>query len=575
MTPSKLSNPQMLYELSEQLRKQRDTKNAVIYLCAGTGCQTCGCKAVLATFRSEIAKEKKGGAVEIRTTGCHGFCEHGPLVIVEPQGILYQRVTAEDVRPIIEQTVNKGQVIDRLVYCDPVSGTPIPHKKDIPFFAKQSRFVLVKNGLVDPTSIEDYLALGGYQAVAKAFGSLGAEAVVAEIKKSGLKGKEGGRSLTGDRWAACRAAKGDTKYVIANADQDGSGAFIDRALCEGNPHAVLEGMIIGAFAIGAHEGFIYIADAHSQTAENLNSAIEAARQFGLLGEKILGTAFGFDISLSAGGGAFALGESSALTASLEGKISEPRARYIHTAEEGLWEKPTNLDSVETWANVPLIIEKGSAWYSGIGTKNSKGTKIFALTGSVTTGGLVEMPLGTTLRQIIFDIGSGPVKGKKFKAAYVGNLAQGSLIAGGDNSDQSQLLDKSIDFEEMSQRGVLFGAGGITVMDEDACMVDVAKHTLDCLKEESCGKCVPCREGISVMRDILQKIVSGKGNMEDLERLEELSRVLIDTSLCQLGANAPYPVLAAIHHFRQEYLAHIQNKTCPAGVCRELTSQAVA
>lgn len=572
---NKLSNPQMLNELSDQLRKQRETKNAVIYLCAGTGCQTCGCKDVLAAFKSEIAKEKRGAAVEIRTTGCHGFCENGPLVVIEPKGILYCRVTAEDIHSIIEETINKGQVIDRLVYSDPASGTPLPYKKDIPFFKKQSRFVLEKNGTVDPNSIEDYLAWGGYKAAAKALGSLGIEGIINEIKNSGLKGKEGGHSLTGDRWTACRAAKGDTKYVIANADQDGSGAFIDRALCEGNPHAVLEGMLIGAFAIGAREGFIYISDAHSQTAKILKKAIDAARQLGLLGEKILGTDFSFDISLSAGGGAFALGESSALTASLEGKISEPRARYIHTAEEGLWEKPTNLDSVETWANVPLIIEKGAAWYSGIGTKNSKGTKIFALTGNVTTGGLVEVPLGTTLRQIIFDIGGGPAVGKALKAVYVGNLAQGSLIAGNENGNQSKLLDKSIDFEEMFKAGILLGAGGITVMDENSCMVDVAKYILECLKEESCGKCVPCREGLSVMYDILQKIASGKGQMEDLEKLEELSQVLIDTSLCQLGANAPYPILTAIQHFRQEYLAHIQEKTCPTGVCQKLMSQAGA
>jgi len=572
---NKLSNPQMLNELSDQLRKQRETKNAVIYLCAGTGCQTCGCKDVLAAFKSEIAKEKRGAAVEIRTTGCHGFCENGPLVVIEPKGILYCRVTAEDIHSIIEETINKGQVIDRLVYSDPASGTPLPYKKDIPFFKKQSRFVLEKNGTVDPNSIEDYLAWGGYKAAAKALGSLGIEGIINEIKNSGLKGKEGGHSLTGDRWTACRAAKGDTKYVIANADQDGSGAFIDRALCEGNPHAVLEGMLIGAFAIGAREGFIYISDAHSQTAKILKKAIDAARQLGLLGEKILGTDFSFDISLSAGGGAFALGESSALTASLEGKISEPRARYIHTAEEGLWEKPTNLDSVETWANVPLIIEKGAAWYSGIGTKNSKGTKIFALTGNVTTGGLVEVPLGTTLRQIIFDIGGGPAVGKALKAVYVGNLAQGSLIAGNENGNQSKLLDKSIDFEEMFKAGILLGAGGITVMDENSCMVDVAKYILECLKEESCGKCVPCREGLSVMYDILKKIATGKGQMEDLEKLEELSQVLIDTSLCQLGANAPYPILTAIQHFRQEYLAHIQEKTCPTGVCQKLMSQAGA
>jgi NADH-quinone oxidoreductase subunit F len=452
------------------------------------------------------------------------------------------------------------------------------------------RLIFGKNGFMDPTSIDDYIALGGYKSVAKALSQMQPEAIIEESKKSGLRGRGGGGYPTGKKWASCRKAKGDPKYVICNADEGDPGAFMDRSLLEGNPHSVVEGMIIGAYAIGSEQGFVYVRNEYPLAVKNLSIAIAAATEYGLLGNNILGTGFDFTIDVSRGGGAFVCGESTALMASLEGKTGEPRAKYIHTVDSGLWEKPSNLNNVETWANVPIIIENGADWYANIGTAGSKGTKVFALTGKVNNTGLVEVPMGITLREILYDIGGGVRGHKKFKAVQTGGPSGGtlivetgekkihdSLVAHGDIHDNEEvisLLDLPVDFDELTRAGSMMGSGGMIVMDEDSCMVDVARYFLNFLREESCGKCLPCREGLRTMLEILERITKGQGAMADLSLLEELSQVMIDTSLCQLGGSAPNPILSTLRYFRQEYLAHIKDKRCPAGVCKDLVSHAI-
>jgi NADH-quinone oxidoreductase subunit F len=590
MTPSKLTSLQDLERLRDQLRQHRQNGRTTITVCAGTGCLACGCEGVTQAFRKELAESRLDKDVEIKTTGCHGFCERGPLVVIQPEGIFYQKVKPTDTKLIVDQTIKHGQLVNKLQYRDPQTKQIIAHEKDIPFYKKQMRLIFGKNGYMDPTSIHDYVALGGYAALAKTLAGIQPEAVIAEITKSGLRGRGGGGFLAGRKWTSCRKAKGEPKYVICNADEGDPGAFMDRSLCEGNPHAVLEGMIIGAYAIGSHDGFIYVRNEYPLAVKNLGIAIGQAREYGLLGQNILGSGFKFDIEISRGGGAFVCGESTALMASLEGKIGEPRAKYIHTVEAGLWDKPSCLNNVETWANVPLIIEKGADWYARIGTAGSKGTKVFALTGKVNNTGLVEVPMGITLREIIYDIGGGCPRGKKFKAVQTGGPSGGtlivetshpeiheSLVAHGDVREEDEavsLLDLPVDFDELTKAGSMMGSGGMIVMDQDACMVDVAKYFINFLQEESCGKCLPCREGLRVMLEILNRICDGKGTMKDLDTLEEVSQVMMDTSLCQLGGSAPNPVLSTLRYFRHEYLAHIREKRCPAGVCKELVSHAI-
>ncbi len=590
MTPRKLTSPEELKALREQIIKQRDQNRTIITVCAGTGCLACGCEAVANAIRQELKESRLEDKVEIKTTGCHGFCERGPLVVIQPEGIFYQRVKPADAKLIIDQTIKGGKLVNKLLYKDPQNKQIIAKEEEIPFYKKQMRLIFGKNGHMDPTSIHDYLALGGYQSIVKTLFSMKPEEVIEEVKASGLRGRGGGGFLTGKKWATCRRAKGDPKYVICNADEGDPGAFMDRSLCEGNPHAVLEGMIIGAYAIGSHDGYIYVRNEYPLAVKNLNIAIDAAREYGLLGKNILGSGYDFDINVSRGGGAFVCGESTALMASLEGKIGEPRAKYIHTVEAGLWDKPSTLNNVETWANVPLVIEKGAKWYSSIGTDNSKGTKVFALTGKVNNTGLVEVPMGITLREILYDIGGGVPRNKRFKAVQTGGPSGGtlivetrdeavhdSLVAHGDLGEDDQaisLLDLPVDFDELTIAGSMMGSGGMIVMDQDSCMVDVAKYFINFLQDESCGKCVPCREGLRTMLEILTRISEGKGTMEDLDTLEEISQVIIDTSLCQLGGSAPNPVLSTIRYFRQEYIAHIRDKRCPAGVCKELVSHAI-
>ncbi len=590
MKPYKLPSPKELNQLSDQLLKQRQENKTIITICAGTGCLACGCEAVTEAFKEALKESKLEKEVEIRTTGCHGFCERGPLVVLQPEGTFYQRMKPSNAKLVVNQTIKGGQLVKKLMYRDPQTKEYIQHEKDIPFYNKQMRLVFGKNGHMDPTSIHDYIVLGGYQAVAKALYKMLPEEIIEEIRKSGLRGRGGGGFPAGKKWASCRKVKGEPKYVICNADEGDPGAFMDRSLLEGNPHSVIEGMIIGAFAIGSSEGYVYVRNEYPLAVKNLGVAIKAAREYGLLGKNILGSGFDFDLEISRGGGAFVCGESTALMASLEGKIGEPRAKYIHTVEAGLWDKPSNLNNVETWANVPLIIEKGADWYAGIGTEGSKGTKVFALTGKVNNTGLVEVPMGITLRQILHDIGGGVPKGKRFKAVQTGGPSGGtlvvetrekavhdSLVANGsirDDEEAVSLLDLPVDFDELTKVGSMMGSGGMIVMDQDSCMVDVAKYFLNFLQEESCGKCFPCREGLRIMLGILDKISEGRGELKDIDTLEELSQVMIDTSLCQLGGSAPNPVLSTIRYFRQEYMAHITEKYCPAGVCKALVSHAI-
>ncbi|MBA7623919.1 Ion-translocating oxidoreductase complex subunit C [subsurface metagenome] len=552
-----------LEELRARILSQRKPEKSCISICGGTGCHAYRCEDVAKAFKNEIKRQGLSKQVDLKVTGCHGFCERGPLVVIYPKKIFYQRVTPNDAPEIISETVLKGNIIDRLLYADPVSGKKVHFESDVPFYKGQQRFVFGSNGLIDPTNIEDYLAVGGYSALSKVLFEMQPVGVIEEIRKSGLRGRGGGGFPTAAKWESCRNAPSidDIRYVICNADEGDPGAYMDRSLLEGNPHSVIEGMIIGAYAIGSHHGYVYVRHEYPLAVTNLSMALEQARAYGLLGEGILGSGFDFDIKISRGGGAFICGESTALMASLEGKIGEPRPKHIHTVVSGLNGKPSNLNNVETWANVPLIINRGANWYSQIGTEGSKGTKIFSLVGKINNTGLIEVPMGITLREIIYDIGGGVPNGKSFKAVQTGGPSGGCI--------PESLTDLPVDFDRLTEAGSMMGSGGMIVMDEDTCMVDIARYFIKFLTEESCGKCVPCREGLDRMLDILTDITEGKGKEEDIELLEELGDVIKEASLCALGGTAPNPVLSTIRYFRDEYEAHIRQKRCPAGVCKAL------
>jgi NADH:ubiquinone oxidoreductase subunit F (NADH-binding)/(2Fe-2S) ferredoxin len=554
---AKLRSLGELEALRKSIIEKRDPNKAVITICNGTGCHAHGCRNVTAAFQEEVEKQKLTARVDIRATGCHGFCERGPLVVIKPQDIFYQRVREKDVPEILSETVGKGNTIDRLLYTDRKTGQKIIHEQEVPFYKLQKRLVFGNNGLIDPTSIDDYLAVGGYTALGKAL-KLSPEQIIDEVKSAGLRGRGGGGFPTGVKWESTRQAQGDTRYVICNADEGDPGAYMDRSLVEGNPHRVLEGMIIGAFAIGSHQGYIYIRNEYPLAVRTVRTAIQQAEEYGLLGTNILGSGFDFSIRINRGGGAFICGESTALMASLEGRVGEPRAKYVHTSEQGLWGQPTNLNNVETWANVPLIINNGADWYRQIGTEGSKGTKIFSLVGNISNTGLVEVPMGITLREIIYDIGGGIPRGRNFKAVQTGGPSGGVI--------PESLLDLRVDFDELTKVGSMMGSGGMIVMDDKTCMVDVAKYFVSFLEGESCGKCLPCREGLRRMYEILAGITEGRGKRGDIELLQELSATLVDASLCALGTTAPNPVLSTIRYFRDEYEAHIKEKRCPAGVC---------
>ena len=563
----KIENASQLDAYRNQCAAERDPDRAMIAVCTGTGCQAHGCDKVVDLLRSELNSAGLSDKIEVKTTGCHGFCEKGPLAVIRPEGILYQRVKEKNIADIVSKTIAKGEVLDKLLFFDPATKERIKLEKDVPFYKLQERLVFGDNGYIDPTSIEDYLGIGGYKALQKSLTEMDADAVVAEVKEAGLRGRGGGGFPAGRKWESAKNVAGDVKYVICNADEGDPGAYMDRSLLEGNPHAIVEGMMIGAFAIGATDGYVYVRNEYPQAVRNLQCAIDSARELGLLGENILGSGFNFDIHISKGGGAFVCGESSALIASIEGEVGEPRAKHIHMAESGLWGKPTVLNNVETWANVPLIINRGAAWYNGLGTKGSSGTKIFSLVGKVKNTGLVEVPMGISLRKIIFDIGGGIPKNRAFKAVQTGGPSGGCI--------PEEHLDMPVDFDALTEIGSMMGSGGMIVMDDQTCMVDVAKYFVAFLKEESCGKCTTCREGLQRMYEILDKITEGKGNVADLDLLEEMAPVIQQGSMCGLGKTAPNPVLSTLRYFRDEYLAHINDKKCPAGVCKSLTAEAQA
>jgi NADH-quinone oxidoreductase subunit F len=552
-----------LQDLRQSLKKGKDSKKPCITICAGTGCQATNALEVVEKFRQEIMVQHLAEKIEVRASGCHGFCERGPLVVIRPQMICYTNVEPADVSEILSSTVLEGKVIDRLLYQDPISKEKIVHEQDIPFYKFQQRIVFGSNGEIDPTQIDDYIAIGGYQALEKVLSEMKPEQVIDLIKKSGLRGRGGGGFPTGAKWEACRKATGREKFVICNADEGDPGAYMDRSLLEGNPHRVIEGMLVGAYAIGSEEGYVYVRNEYPLAVTNLRRAIDQVKEYGLLGKNILGSGLTFNITINRGGGAFVCGESTALMASLEGRVGEPRAKYIHTVEQGLWDQPTNLNNVETWANVPIIINRGVDWYTSIGTEGSKGTKIFSLVGKINNTGLVEVPMGITLRQIVYDIGGGIPGGKRFKAIQTGGPSGGCI--------PENLLNLPVDFDRLQEAGSMMGSGGMIVMDEDNCMVDMARYFVQFLQEESCGKCTPCREGLQQMGEVLNRICDGKGKEEDIELLEGLSQVMLDTSLCGLGLTAPNPVLSTIQYFRNEYEAHIKEKQCPAKFCKELLS----
>ena len=557
----RIESIQELEQLRKTLVAKTDPAKARIRICAGTGCRACGSEEVIEAFNKEIAGRGISADVEIKATGCHGFCERGTLIVLYPEGILYQTVKPEDVPEILERTVGGKEIIERLLYVDPVSGERITYEKDIPFYKSQRRSLLGMNPSIDPTEIDDYIALGGYRAAAKALTQMTPEEVIAEVKKSGLRGRGGGGFPTGVKWETCRNAPGDARYVICNADEGDPGAYMDRSLLEGNPHSVLEGMIIGAYAVGANEAYIYVRNEYPLAVENAKRAIEQAGEYGFLGADIFSSAFDLDVRIARGGGAFICGESSALMTSLEGKPGRPRAKYIHTVERGLWEQPTNLNNVETWANVPLIINNGAAWYCRTGTEGSKGTKIFSLVGKINNTGLVEVPMGMPLREIVYGIGGGVPSGKKLKAVQTGGPSGGCL--------PESLIDLPVDFDQLTKVGSMMGSGGMIIMDENTCMVDVARYFLNFLKDESCGKCLPCREGIKRMLEILNRICEGKGEEEDVELLTEIAHTVQETSLCALGGSAPNPLLTTLRYFGEEYTAHVRDKKCPAGICKDL------
>jgi NADH-quinone oxidoreductase subunit F len=549
--------------LREEAARRKAETRPVLTVSAGTCGLARGSQKVIDALNAVIRKEKLENKVKVRVTGCHGFCEAEPNIILQPSDIFYQKVGPEKAADIIHKTVLKKKVLADLLYVDPNTGDRAQGENDIPFYKKQKRLVLGDNALIDPTDIHDYFAIGGYGALAKVLGGMPPESVIEAIKTSGLRGRGGAGFPTGTKWELARKSRGDIKYVICNADEGDPGAYMDRSLLEGNPHRVLEGMIIGAYAIGAARGYMYVRDEYPLAVKHIIQAIEQAREHGLLGEDILGSGFAFDLQIAKGAGAFVCGEETALIASVEGRVGEPRQRPPFPAQKGLWGKPTNINNVETWGNVPRIIIKGGPAFAKIGTDNSKGTKIFSLVGKINNTGLVEVPMGISLREIIYDIGGGIPDNKAFKAVQTGGPSGGCL--------PKDLLDLPIDYQSLAQAGAIMGSGGMIIMDESTCMVDIAKYFLNFLRYESCGKCLSCREGTQRMWEIVKKISDGRGEESDLDLLEELAYAVKDSSMCGLGQTAANPVLSTLKYFRKEYEYHIKNKKCAALVCKEIVS----
>jgi len=558
---ARLHSREELEQLRREILARRDPGQRCIATCAGTGCLAGGAADVVEAFRRELAARGLTDKIALRGTGCHGFCEKGPIVVVDPEEIGYLQVTPADVPEIVERTVLGGEVIDRLLYVDPQTGGKTVREPDIPFYKHQQRLVFGANRKLDPRRIEDYLALGGYRALVTALFERTPEQVIDEVKASKLRGRGGAGFPTGVKWELTRRAAGEPKYVVVNCDEGDPGAYMDRSLMEGNPHAVLEGLLIGAYAIGAHEGYFYVRQEYPLAVENLGIALRQAEELGLLGKNILGSGFDFTARVHRGAGAFVCGEETALLLSLEGRPGEPRPRPPYPAIQGLWGKPTNINNVETWANIPRILNDGAAKFAAIGTAESKGTKIFSLVGKICNTGLVEVPMGIPLRDVVYKIGGGIPGGKKFKAMQTGGPSGGCI--------PEARLDLPVGFDELTRAGSMMGSGGMIVMDEDTCMVDVARYFVEFLTEESCGKCVPCREGLRQMHRILTRITRGEGREGDLEALEQIAETAVEASLCALGKTAPNPFLSTLRYFRDEYEAHIREKRCPALSCKAL------
>lgn len=537
-----------------------------LMLCAGTGCVSNNSFKIKEVLEKEIKKHGLQDEILVVMTGCNGFCAVGPIMVVKPDGIFYQNLTEEDIPYLVEEHFLKGRPVQKLMYFPPKEKEVIPKMMDIGFFAHQTLIALKNRGLIDPEKIDEYIARDGYRALAKALTSMTPEQVIKEIKDSGLRGRGGAGFPTGLKWEFCRKSPGDEKYIICNADEGDPGAFMDRSIIESDPHLVLEGMIIGAYGIGANQGYVYIRNEYPLAMKRLEIAIDQARQYGLFGENIFESGFNFDIRIQKGAGAFVCGEETSLIASIEGKPPEPRQRPPFPAQSGVWGKPTNINNVETWATVPTIIFRGAEWFSAIGTEKSKGTKVFSLVGKINNTGLVEVPMGITLREIIYDIGGGIPDGKKFKAVQTGGPSGGCIPA--------DLIDLPVDYEQLIKVGSIMGSGGMIVMDEDTCVVDIARYFLKFTNDESCGKCSSCREGSEALLEILNKICSGEGEEEDIIFLEELGKAIKDASLCGLGQTLPNPVLSTLKYFRNEYEAHIKEKKCPAGVCKALIQYSV-
>ncbi len=559
----RITSPKALEDYRASLASKYGHDVPTVIICCGTGCRPSNAVEVAELLEKGLAEADFQGKIvpHVKATGCHGFCSRGPIVELEPQGIFYQKVKPKDVPEIIEKTIKGGELIKHLQYKD-ASKKVFTHTNEIPFYAKQSRLVLKNIGKINPFDIDDAIATGTYGALAKALSSMTPGQIIEEVKTSFIKGRGGAGFPTGIKWESCASQIGN-RYIICNADEGDPGAFMDRSLLEGDPHRILEGMAIAAKAIGSNRGYIYVRLEYPLAIQTLTQAIQQAEAMGLLGDNIMGTGFNFKVSLSMGAGAFVCGESSALMSSLEGKVGRPRPKYIRSVEKGFRDSPSNLNNVETYANIPDIILKGGEWYKSIGTKESTGTKVFSLTGNVHNIGLVEVPMGVPLREIIFDIGGGVPKKRAFKAVQTGGPSGGCIPA--------QHLDIPVSFESLDQVGSIMGSGGMIVMDENICMVEVARYFTHFLVEESCGQCTPCREGLIRMEEILERITHGEGREEDPDTLEEIGKFVTNFSLCGLGTSAANPVLSTIRHFREEYETHIRHKKCPAGVCKPLYS----
>jgi NADH-quinone oxidoreductase subunit F len=561
-----LHSPRALVDYRQKIEATADPQQRRVRVCDGTGCRALGSRKVLAHLQETLREAGLGAQIEVLPTGCPGFCELGPLLTIDPEKIAYNRVSVQDVPAIVAKTIAQGEIIDGLVFVDPVTGQTIIEDSELPFYTKQMRRVLALNGEIDPTRIEDYVAHGGYAALSKALCQMTPEQVIEEVKSSGLRGRGGAGFPTGTKWQFCRQSPGQVKYLICNADEGDPGAFMDRSILEGNPHSVVEGMIIGAYAMGATQAYVYIRNEYPLAVRNLKIALEQAREHGLLGRNILGSGFDLDIEIRVGSGAFVCGEETALMASIEGKIGEPRPRPPYPAQSGLWGKPTNINNVKTLANIPLIVGNGSHWFASTGTEKSKGTMIFSLVGNIRNTGLVEVPMGISLGELIYDVGGGIPGGKEFKAAQIGGPSGGCI--------PKEHLDVSVDYESLTALGAIMGSGGLVVCDTDTCMVDLARYFLRFTQEESCGKCVPCRVGTRAMLDTLERICAGKGREGDIEYLIELGEEVKRSSLCALGGTAPNPVLTTVRYFRDEYEAHIYDKKCLAHVCKGLITYEV-